>query len=181
MTTTDVVAVDQDRDKRRRRGAIVRFALASVAVLGVGAALTSATWTDDAWFDGGASAVESVELQASVDGGTTWYDADTENQAVSIPADAFKDLNQGADKTFSLQLKNAGSVPLTLGKGVLTTEGALFEGTAPATATIHDPSSSQLDAGATDTVILQVTTPDDWPEDYQGTEGTMTLQFTGES
>lgn len=181
MTTTDAVTVDQDRDKRRRRGAIVRFGLATVAVLGVGAALTSAVWTDDAWFDGGASAVEQVELQASVDGGSTWYDADTENQAVSIPADAFDNLNQGADETITLHLKNASSVPLTLGKGVLNTSGAMFTGNAPATATVTDPSATQLAPGATDEVTLQVTTPGDWPEQYQGAEGTMTLQFTGES
>jgi len=180
-TTTDVVAADQDRDKRRRRAAIVRFGLAGVAVLGVGAAATSAAWTDDAWFAGSASAVEKVELQASVDGGQTWYDADAEGDAVSIPADAFDNLNQGADETIALQLKNASTVPLTLGQGVLTTGGALFEGTAPASATIHDPSSFTLDAGATDTVILQVTTPADWPESYQGATGTLTLQFTGES
>ena len=97
-TTTDVVAADQDRDKRRRRAAIVRFGLAGVAVLGVGAAATSAAWTDDAWFAGSASAVEKVELQASVDGGQTWYDADAEGDAVSIPADAFDNLNQKATR-----------------------------------------------------------------------------------
>ncbi|MCD4523980.1 hypothetical protein [Nocardioides sp. cx-173] len=180
-TATDVAATEQERDKRRRRGAIVRFGLAGVAVLGVGAALTSATWTDDAWFAGSASAVEKVELQASVDGGNTWFDADTVDNAVAIPASAFENLNQGADESIALQLKNASSVPLTLGKGVLTTDGALFDGDAPASATIHDPSTFELDAGATDTVILQVTTPDDWPEEYQGAEGTLTLQFTGES
>ncbi|MBO3102190.1 hypothetical protein [Cellulomonas fengjieae] len=180
-STTDVVVTDQDRDKRRRRAAIARFGLAGMAVLGVGAAATSAVWTDDAWFNGGASAVEKVELQASVDGGNTWYDADTKGDAVAIPEDTFVGLNQGANKTISLQLKNASTVPLTLGKGVLTTDGDLFAGSAPATATIHDPSSFELAAGATDTVVLQVTTPDDWPEQYQGAEGTMTLQFTGES
>ncbi|WP_122817939.1 hypothetical protein [Nocardioides pantholopis] len=182
MTTTDVVAVDQERDdKRRRRGAIVRFGLATVAVLGVGAALTSATWTDDAWFAGSASAVENVELQASVDGGNTWYDADTVDNAVAIPADAFKNLNQGANETVRLELKNASSVPLNLGKGVLTTDGDLFAGAAPANATVHDPANVQLAPGETDAVILHVTTPDDWPADYQGAEGTMTVQFTGES
>ncbi|MBO3083073.1 hypothetical protein [Cellulomonas fengjieae] len=180
-STTDVVVTDQDRDKRRRRAAIARFGLAGVAVLGVGAAATSAAWTDDAWFAGSASAVEKVELQASVDGGNTWYDADTTGEAVQIPADAFANLNQGADETIALQLKNVSSVPLTLGRGVLTTDGALFAGSAPATATIHDPSSFELAAGATDTVMLQVTTPDDWPAEYQGAQGTMTVQFTGES
>ena len=43
------------------------------------------------------------------------------------------------------------------------------------------PALGELAAGATDTVILQVITPADWPESYQGATGTLTLQFTGES
>ena len=180
MTTTDVVAADQERHQRNRRGAIVRFGLATVAVVGVGAALTSAVWTDDAWFAGDAAAVEKVELQASVDG-STWQDADVVGNAVQIPVDEFSDLNQGADETVTLHLKNASSVPLDLGEGVVTTDGDLFAGDAPATATVSEPAQVQLAPGATTTVTLRVTTPADWPEQYQGAEGTMTLQFTGES
>jgi len=49
-------------DRRARRATLTKLALAAVAVLGVGAALTSAAWTDDAWFSAAATAGE-VELE----------------------------------------------------------------------------------------------------------------------
>lgn len=186
MTTTTTTVSDQDRDRRLRRAAILRFGLAGVAVLGIGAALTSATWTDDAWFAGSAAAVERVELQASLDG-ATWYDADSSDGgvAVKIPDTELAGLNQGADEQLTLHLKNDSSVPLTLGSGVLTTDGAqatsIFGGDAPATAEITDPGTDVLGSGETTTVTLRVTTPDDWPATYQGKSGTLTVQFTGES
>lgn len=186
MTTTTTTVSDQDRDRRLRRAAIVRFGLAGVAVLGIGAALTSATWTDDAWFAGSAAAVERVELQASLDG-ATWYDADSSDGgvAVKIPDTELAGLNQGADEQVTLHLKNDSSVPVTLGSGVLTTDGAqatsIFGGDAPATAEITEPGANVLGSGETTTVTLRVTTPEDWPATYQGKSGTLTVQFTGES
>ncbi|MDM8086430.1 hypothetical protein QUV83_16785 [Cellulomonas cellasea] len=185
MTSTNVAASEQDRDKRRRRGALVRFGLAGVAVLGVGAAVTSAAWTDDAWFAGSASAAE-VELQGSIDG-STWYDADTNGSgiAVAIPEQELAGLNQGADETVTLHLKNDGNTPLTLGSGTVTTDSgdptSVFAGAKPATAQISAAPASELAAGATTTATLRITTPADWPADYQGKTGELTVQFTGQS
>lgn len=176
-TYTPDVAADRDREKRRM--ALVRFGLCAVAVLGVGAALTSATWTDDAWFSGEANSA-SVELQASVNG-SDWYEADDSGSAVQIPAETFAKLNQGANKTVTVHLKNASDVKLTLGEGVLATQGALFEGDQPAVATIETPASTELEPGATTTATLKVTTPAGWPDTYQGSEGSLTLKFTGTS
>lgn len=185
MTSTHVAASEQDRDERRRRGALVRFGLAGIAVLGVGAAVTSAAWTDDAWFAGSASAAE-VELQGSIDG-ATWYDADTNGAgiAVAIPEKEFAGLNQGANETVTLHLKNDGNTPLTLGSGTVTTDSgdptSIFAGAKPATAQITGAPASELAAGATTTATLRITTPADWPADYQGKTGELTVQFTGQS
>ena len=58
------------QDKRRPLAA---FGLAVLAVGGVGAALTSAAWTDNALFAAPATAA-TFDLQGSLDG-TTWSDS----------------------------------------------------------------------------------------------------------
>ena len=55
-TSTRLDATDRD-ERKRKRAAIIKFSLAGAAVLGIGAAATSAGWTDDAWFSASASAV----------------------------------------------------------------------------------------------------------------------------
>ncbi|MBD7917293.1 hypothetical protein H9657_03240 [Cellulomonas sp. Sa3CUA2] len=175
----------EQTEKRRRGGAFLRFGLAGVAVLGIGAAATSAAWTDEAWFAGSASAV-TVELQGSLDG-TTWIDADTSASgvAVQIPAATFAGLNQGANKTFTLHLRNNGTVPLTLGAAAVAVDStattSIFAGDAPATATVTAPAATSLAAGAVTTATLTVATPATWPATYQGRTGTLTVTFTGQS
>lgn len=175
-----------ERDARRRRGGtLVRFGLAGVAVLGIGAAATSAAWTDQAWFAGTAGAAD-VELQASVDG-QSWFDADTsgDDVAVTIPADAFDALNQGEERTLTLHLRNDGTVPLTLGDAVVTTDSStptsVFAGDAAAQVTVSAPATDRLAADATTTATITVTTPPDWPATYQDRTGVLTVAFTGQS
>ncbi|UZN04064.1 hypothetical protein [Cellulomonas sp. S1-8] len=185
MTELTTTAPVQDDKRRRRGGVFLRFGLAGIAVLGIGAAATSAAWTDQAWFAGSASAV-TVELQGSVDG-TTWIDADTSAAgiAVAIPESTFAGLNQGADRTYTLNLKNSGSTPLTLGTATVTTDSgtttSIFAGTTPATAAVTGPVATTLAAGATTTATLRVTTPAAWPATYQGKTGSLTVMFSGQS
>ena len=71
MTTTTTTARPDatERDERKRkRAAIIKFSLAGAAVLGIGAAATSAGWTDNAWFSADASAVDpatAINLQGA--------------------------------------------------------------------------------------------------------------------
>jgi len=179
---THVPAEQRDEERRRRRGAVARFGLAGVAVLGLGAAATSAAWTDDAWFAGSASAAE-VELQGSIDG-ATWIDADTSGTgiAVEVPDTAFADLNEATQASVDLHLRNDGSVPLTLGSASVTTDDTgIFGGTTPATVSVTDPAVTTLGPGDTTSVTLQVSTPDGWDASYQGQTGSLTVQFTGQS
>ncbi|MBO3096289.1 hypothetical protein [Cellulomonas dongxiuzhuiae] len=177
-------ASQQGEEPRRRAGVFLRFGLAGIAVLGIGAAATSAAWTDQAWFAGNATSV-TVDLQGSTDG-RTWADADTSaaGVVVQVPAAAFDDLNQGADVTVTLHLRNAGTVPLTLGAADVVTDRhrstSIFAGTTPATATVAGPVPT-LAAGATTTATLRVVTPRDWPATYQGRTGTLAVTFTGQS
>ncbi|GAA2518551.1 hypothetical protein [Rarobacter incanus] len=171
-----------DRERRRKRRAIAKFGLAGVALLGIGAAMTSAAWTDDAWFTGNAEAA-TVELQGSLQTGSGFIDADTSGGAVAIPTTAFKDINQGANKSVTLYLKNTGSVPVTLSGGASdpTLSGAIFAGADPADVTVSAPASATLAAGAETSFTVTLTTDANWPDTYQGTAGTITLHFTGTS
>jgi hypothetical protein len=58
---------DTEFEATGRRRKITKFALAGVAVLGVGAALTSAAWSDNVWF-GGNTAAADFELSGSLHG-----------------------------------------------------------------------------------------------------------------
>lgn len=193
-TTAEVA--DRKDERKRKRGAVVKFSLAGAALLGIAAAATSASWSDDAWFKIGASAA-TVELEASVDGGTTWVPADLESGAAEITLDtsAFGNLNQGADEDVTVLLRNAGSVDLdvtqadlngaTAGKAKLV--GTIFAGLTPAEVAVSftDTTLAAYDE-ATDTyaetsAVVSLTTSGTWPDTYQGTTGTITLQFVGQS
>ncbi|MGW6264285.1 SipW-dependent-type signal peptide-containing protein [Cellulosimicrobium funkei] len=168
--------------ERRDRKTSLRFGLAAVAVLGIGAAVTSASWTDQAWFTGSAGAAQ-VELQASTDG-TSWVDADTVGDGVAVAIDeaAFARMNQGETRQVTLHLKNSGSVDLSLGgQAEVSATGSLFEGSDPASATVSVPDDVLLSPAETTTATLTITTPEDWDPSYQGAAGALTVSFTGVS
>ena len=71
MTITPHDDTEFEASGRRRK--ITKFALAGVAVLGVGAALTSAAWTDNVLFGAPATAGKA-DLQARELGETIWQE-----------------------------------------------------------------------------------------------------------
>jgi archaellum component FlaG (FlaF/FlaG flagellin family) len=178
-TDTAVTPERVDRNRRRTRAAYLKFGLAGVALLGIGAAATSAAWTDDAWFSADASAA-TVELEASLDG-TTWFDADSVagDPAVDIP---LANLNEAANVTKTLYIRNTGSVPLTITGPTVVKSGDLFSGAGAGT--LANPSvilgtlgSTTLAPNTGTSVSFQVTTPVDWSETFQGKTGLITIQF----
>lgn len=166
---------------RAKRPTIIKLALAAVAVLGVGAALTSAAWTDDAWFTASASAGE-VELQGrpvavDLEPEFEFTDAD-ETAPVEIPADRLAGLVPEETRTFDIELQNASTVPLYVTLGEIVATGALVDDTSGTTVTT-DWTDQEMAAGATATVSVTVTAGD-FPDELQGsTDGSLTLVFTG--
>lgn len=75
-TTPLTPEAQRKQDRARKRKAI----LAGGVVLGLGAAVTLAAWSDDVFADG-TFTTGSFELQGSIDGGTTWLDNDSEDPA----------------------------------------------------------------------------------------------------
>ena len=168
--------------KRRRK--IAKFALAGVAVLGVGAALTSAAWTDDVFFAADATS-GTFDLQGSLDG-TTWFDVatvdDTATTPIPIPASAFENLAPNDVRVVTLHLKNAGSVPMTLGTAVVTETGALFDNAgANVAVTVGAYGAATLAVGDTTTFTVTLTAPNWTNTDFTNLTGDILVAVTGTS
>lgn len=190
----------RDGARRRRIANVVKIALASGALLGMGAAATSAAWTDQANFAATASS-STVGLQGSLNG-TTWFDANTASTstgvtadlAISVPAATFAGLvpnpnnTSQVTKSVTLYLRSTGSAA-TVVTTACTPGGDLFSGATPlivtfdAAATTATSCAKTLTFAAGDTTAqttaLKVTVPAAWPQTYAGKSGSLVVTFTG--
>lgn len=136
----------------------IAFGLAALAVGGVGAAATSAAWTDNVLFSAQAQAA-TFDLKGSVDGGKNWYDSSTaEELKLVIDEKALANLLPGETRKIELQVENLGSVSAAT---VSSTEFVKSTfGTNP-TATV-DGLLDIIPAGGSDAFTLVVTAPEKW-------------------
>ncbi|MET0788724.1 MAG: hypothetical protein ABWY33_05715 [Cellulomonas sp.] len=181
-STSDVIAHDAPERKRRKRAAVIKFTFAGAALLGIGAAATSAAWTDDAWFSAAAT-TPTIQLQGGTGSPVVWADADTSATAIVIPASAFLNLEPGVARSYTVNLKNISSVALTVPAPTVTSTGAIFTGTNPAVVTTTGAPGTLAASTGTATVTVTVTPPLAWngSTTYQGKTGAITLQFQGAS
>ena len=180
--TTATPATEPER-KKRKRAAIIKFSFAGAALLGIGAAATSAAWTDDAWFSAAAT-TPTIQLQGGNGAApTTWNNADTSGTAVVIPATAFQNLEPGVARSVQISLKNISTVPLIVAAPTVVTSGTIFTGTNPAIVSAIAAPGSLTALTGTATVTVTVTPPQAWNGSaaYQNATGSITLQFTGSS
>ena len=105
-----------------RRRKVTKFALAGVAVLGVGAALTSAAWSDNVFFFG---QTDSADFELQGWDGTTWQNADSAADAITLPASAFDELAPGIADSYELRVRNNGDIPIYLADPIVTVGGGL--------------------------------------------------------
>jgi len=190
-TTVPGTIADEQRDeRRRRRAAVVRFTLAGAALLGIGAAATSATWTDDAWFSAGASAVDpdsAIVLEGAFNEtapGTQpaddlFQDADEQGSAVVIPASVFADLTAGDTVSTTIWLRNNGTSDLQVAPPVAVADGALFAEDG-ATVTVTDaPGALAVDEVRPATVTITLPADAD-AATFGGATGTVAIQLQGQ-
>ncbi|MDM7830492.1 hypothetical protein [Cellulomonas edaphi] len=181
MTTTTprpADATDTDR-KKRKRGAIIKLSLAGAALLGIGAAATSAYWTNDAWFSATATGA-TIDLQGENFAATpAFVSADDSASSIVIPAAQLQNLVQGEKRTFTLKIKNVSSVPLDIATtSAWVAAGASDFTTAPTVAFTGAPTSLAANSAAT-TVTVTVTTPTTWASTNQGKSQAVRITFTG--
>lgn len=171
----------RDVRKKNKRRPIIAFALATLAVGGVGAALTSAAWTDNVFFSAQADAA-TFDLQGSLDG-TTWQQSDNKSSIqLVVPATQFAKLLPGQTRTVTLYVKNFGNVNAALTSSVEWAAGSTFT-TNPATG-VSGLVTSLTPAGTTgdsDAFTLTVTAPADWNVTNKGKAGTILVTVSGEA
>lgn len=190
QTTTTATTADQREERRRRRAAIVKLSLAGAAVLGIGAAATSAVWTDDAWFSASASAVDpdsAIDLRGAFNEaapGTApavgdFAEADDLGAAVVIPPSVFAGLTAGDTVTTTVWIHNAGTSDLQIAEPVVQTDGDLFAD-GGATVSLGTSPTELAASGAPSPVTVTVALPDTADREvFGGAQGAVTLQFQG--
>lgn len=177
--TTTTAAQPEERKSKRR--AILAFGLAALAVGGIGAAATSAAWSDNVFFSAKAEAA-TFNLQGSLNG-TTWQESDNKNSIqLVVPATALANLVPGETRTINLYVKNLGSVGAALTSSVewATTPASTFT-TAPGTAVDGLATTLTAAGGSTesDQFQLKVTTDANWAATNQGKSGTIIVTVSG--
>jgi len=173
ITTASVETAPQRNGKRRP---LIAFSLAALAIGGIGAAATSAAWTDNTLFSASAAAA-TFDLQGSVDG-TTWAQSSAAGSVeLVVPASTFANLLPGQSRQVTLHVKNVGTVGAAL-TSTVAFAGSTFE-TAPV-ATVTGLAST-LTANGSDDFVLSVTAPADWSPANQGKSGTVVITVAGEA
>lgn len=189
MTThIESAGTTSERRRRRRGAAVLKFGLAGAALLGIAAAATSAAWSDDAWFSASATAA-TVELEGSLTSADAAFVPADSGHPIEISSAYFQNLNENTTTDVTVYVRNAGSVPLTLGAPTVERSGDVFTG-ANATAvqvTVKTDEDGQV-AGtvlpadkSVVAVTVTVTTPAGWPASNQGHSGSLSIGFSGQS
>lgn len=182
MTSTNTETV-HSQERRNKRRPFIAFGLAVLAIGGIGAAATSAAWTDNGWFSASASAA-TFNLKVSLDG-TTWSEGTAKTVgddtiiAVEIPADKYANLLPGQKRDMNLWVRNDSSVAAALTSTVGFANGSTFQ-TKPSAAlsglaATLEPTGK---TGADDQFLLSLTTPADWTSANIGKSGTVVVTLT---
>lgn len=174
---------------RKKRSTVIRLSLAGLALVGIGAAATTAAWTDNVFFAAQAS-TSTFNLEGSVDG-VSKTDNASDGTAVNIvvPAAKFANLTPGETRTADITVHNTGDLAALLDAPVVTSTGALFDNAAgknPARVSIAlktGSTNSLVGKTGTATYTVTVVAPTDWSNAYQGqTSGSsISVNITGKS
>lgn len=165
--------------RKRTRRPILAAGLAVLAIGGIGAAVTSAAWTDNAFFSAQAQAA-TFNLQGSLDG-TTWVESDNKGSIqLVVPASQFANLLPGETRSVPLSVRNLGSVSAALTGTVEYAAGGTFT-TNPTTAIggLVATLTPATGSASSDAFTLTVTTPADWATSNQGKTGTVIVTIAG--
>lgn len=169
---------DYEAPAPSRRRTTTKFALAGIAVLGVGAAFTSAAWTDDVFFGGTAEAGE-VELQGSTDN-VNFVDGDDAN-SIDLFIDDFV-IGPNSSETHRVWVMNDGDLAIRLATVEANGTGALFSATGD-TATVTAVSNDAdgiLQPGQRASIDVTVSGDADWSDNsLQGATSAIVVHVQG--
>ncbi|WP_206476930.1 hypothetical protein [Microbacterium sp. KRD172] len=182
MTSTHTETVPS-QERRNKRRPFIAFGLAVLAIGGIGAAATSAAWTDNGWFSASASAA-TFNLKVSLDG-NTWSEGAAKTVDgvttidVKVPSTAYANLLPGQKRDVSLWVRNDSSVAANLTKTVGFSEGSTFAANPSATLSgLAETLAPTGQTGSDDQFLLTLTTPADWTSANVGKSGTVVVTLT---
>ncbi|MEN0127999.1 MAG: hypothetical protein AAGC49_01065 [Brevundimonas sp.] len=163
----------------RRRSTVLKLVLAGGALVGIGAAATSAAaWTNTTYFSS-ATTSAAVSLQASLSSGSGWIAADTNASGVALNiSSTLTNLQPSTTKTVVVYLRNSGGSPVTVSTVTPVKSGTLFTAPCTITATASALGTTTLAVNGTTSTTVTVTTPAMTPACWNAT-GTLILQFVG--
>ncbi len=178
----ETTVIQHETSDRRRK--VTKFALAGVAVLGVGAALTSAAWSDNVFFGGSTDAAD-FELQGwdPTPGTGGWKDAD-EGEAIALPATAFNELAPGIGDSYEFRVRNGGDIPIYLNEDpIVTVTGGLTDIVSDpvdgnVVVSLGDYTQTTLAPGAQARIVITLTGNENFDEE---TTGSVAVQIVGDS
>lgn len=176
-----------------RRTRVIKIAIAGLAVIGIGAAITTAAWTDDVFFGADATA-SSFDLQGAANPAGIACDDTLAYGDVGLPGDEAEidistaDLDAlSPDDSVEVPfcLFNDGSLGGTLTGPALAdivVTGTLFDGGFLAPADIDVAlDAATITAGGYVAGTMTVNTPADWTEAAFGLEAHIAFVVTGTS
>lgn len=167
--------------KRTKRSTAIRLSLAGIALVGIGAAATTAAWTDNVFFTATAT-TSTFNLQGSADG-VNFAEGDGVAPSISIPIDAtvFQGMTPGDIRETTVTVKNTGLLQATLDAPSVAIAGDLFAVGGLTAAATHTGSSLVLNTNATTTFKVTVTAPANLASTFQGKSGNLTVTISGKS
>lgn len=166
----------EERPENNKRRPVAAFALAALAVGGIGGAVTTAAWSDNVFFGADAEAA-TFTLQGSIDG-RSWVEShNADSIQLIVPEATLANLLPGQSREVPLHVKNSGSVSAALTSNVAIA-GSDFESDPAATV---GGLAAKLNPGGTDEFTLTVTAPGDWSPANQGKSGTVVVTVSGEA
>lgn len=167
-------ATTTEKRRKSRRIPIMAFSLAALTVGGIGAAATSAAWTDNTFFSAPAAAA-TFNLQGSLDGVTWKESAAKDSIELTVPADALANLLPGQSRTIKLWVKNASSVSAALTSEAVFATGSTFTTNPTVAVSGLAATLTPTGIGSSDQFDLTVTAPADWAPTNQGKTGTVVV------
>jgi hypothetical protein len=180
MSNETTNRAERRQNRKGKRRPVIAIVLATLAIGGIGAAATSAAWTDNVFFSASAQAA-TFNLQGSLNGTTNWVESDDQsNIALTIPSSTFANMLPGQTRTVTVYVKNTGTTNASLVVTPTWASGSTFVD-APQVTAVATSSTLTAASGATPqtAVTITVTTPSLWPTANQGKTGTLIVTVAG--
>lgn len=170
------MSADQNTKRSRKPATLIKFGIASLAILGLGGAITAAAWQDTITFEAQADAA-SFDLVAKYSGMDSWRGTGVGDTTITIPAEKFAGMWSGETREINLAVKNIGTVAADI-EVKTTVGGDLFDASkGKAEVTVKD-APSRLAPEGYDVFTLSITAPE-WNAGQGGYQGEVTLEIVG--